>query len=138
MFDAPPLFLLEGAPTSALVSAPSSTAPEPPDEVIEDGRSPVYYRVPPGTSRLPFRFVLGGAYRPQWTEAKPRGAFALALDAGFPTNLTSLLDRSDERSSPLAWIVHLGYAYATFSEHLGLLGFGPQIRVFTPSSSPLE
>jgi hypothetical protein len=107
------------------------------DDVQENGASPVYYRVPAGTTRIPFRVVLGAADRPAWTSADPGWVFGLVVAVGIPTNILSSIF-SRERSSPLAWIADLGYAYASYSEHLGLLGFGPHIRVFLPTSAPLD
>src|SRR5262249_42807055 len=60
--DAPPAHV---APAAAPVA----------DDVREDGPSPVYYRVPAGTTRIAYRAVLGAADRPAWTSAGARAAF---------------------------------------------------------------
>jgi hypothetical protein len=120
---------------------PAHVAPDAPpaaDDVREDGPSPVYYRVPAGTTRIPYRVVLGAADRPAWTSADARAAFAFEIGVGMPPALFSFPSGAQrERSSPWAGVIDLGYAYGSFSEHIGFVGFGPHVRGFLPTSEKL-
>jgi len=86
--------------------------------VVEDGDSPLYYRLPPDTASVASRTAVGAAMRDGDT------AFMLSLTLGASFKLG--------RGSHAGVWTEAGYSYERFHEHLFMLGVGPSARGLGP------
>jgi hypothetical protein len=86
--------------------------------VVEDGDSPLYYRLPPDTVSLASRTAFGAAIR------DGDGAFALSTMVGASIQLG--------RGSHAGVWTEAGYSYERFHEHLLMVGAGPSVRGLGP------
>jgi hypothetical protein len=97
-------------------ASPSFDLPEPdappPREITEQGDSPLYYRLPPGTVSFLSRTSLGGHTRLDDIDT----AFTLDVMAGAYARFG--------RDASMGIWVEGGYSYVRGSEHLAVLGIG--------------